>query len=175
MGYPPLCRIQGSRIQHFRKTVGPSPRGRRSRGGSLLVFTFVSVLVVIPMLGLAIDGAISFWVKARLSTALDAAALAAGRSPTSNASTIVQQYVYANFPVGWLGTSFSVAPTANIDYPNINTRRATRECFPQCPAALSGNLRQAKCHYLSRGRLVPPQYERHPCTRPLRFHEHDRP
>ena len=38
---------------------------------------------------------------------------------------MVQQYVYANFPPGWLGTSFTTVPTASIDYPNMGTRRVT--------------------------------------------------
>jgi Flp pilus assembly protein TadG len=97
----------------------------RPRGASLILFTFVAVLVVIPMIGLAIDGAIGFWIKAKLSAAVDAAALAAGRNPTANATTTVQQYVYANFPSGWLGTTYSVAPNAVVTNPNLATRQIT--------------------------------------------------
>ena len=101
----------------------PSLRKNQQRGASLMLFTFVSVLLVIPMVGLSIDGAIVFWVKAKLSTAVDAAALAAGRNPSANATTTAQQYVYANLPAAWMGTSYSVAPTAVVDYPNSGTRR----------------------------------------------------
>ena len=55
----------------------PSLNNSRERGVSVMIFTLVSVLVVIPLMGLAIDGSIGFWVKAKLSAALDAAALAA--------------------------------------------------------------------------------------------------
>jgi hypothetical protein len=108
----------------FCPTGRPSPNGRE-RGASLMIFTFACVLVVIPVIGLAIDGATGFWVKARLSTAVDAAALAAGRNPSANATTTVQQYVYANFPSGWMGTTFSVAPTATVTNPNLATRLVT--------------------------------------------------
>lgn len=100
-----------------------SGKSDRQGGQSLILFTFVSVLVVIPIIGLAIDGSINFWVRAKLSAAVDAAALAAGRNPTANATTTVQQYVYANFPSGWMGTTFSVAPTAVVTYPNAGTRQ----------------------------------------------------
>jgi Flp pilus assembly protein TadG len=77
------------------------------------------------MIGLAIDGAILFWVKARLSAAVDAAALAAGRNPTADANSTAQQYVYANFPSGWMGTAFSVAPTGVVSYPLSSLRQVT--------------------------------------------------
>jgi Flp pilus assembly protein TadG len=92
---------------------------------SFVLFTFVSVLVVIPVIGLAVDGGIDFWVKAKLSAAVDAGALAAGRNPSASPTTTVQQYVYANFPPGWMGTTFSVAPTAVVSYPNPGTRQVS--------------------------------------------------
>jgi Flp pilus assembly protein TadG len=85
----------------------------------------ISALVLIPMIGLAIDGAILFWVKAKLSAAVDAAALAAGRTPSANANTTAQQYVYANFPAGWMGTSFSVPPKGVPTNPSLGTRQVT--------------------------------------------------
>jgi Flp pilus assembly protein TadG len=108
-----------------RKTDVASHSSGRERGVSVLLFTWVSVLVLIPVIGLSIDGSIGFWVKARLSTALDAAALAAGRSPTETAQTVVNQYMAADFPAGWLGTSFSAVPTATITSPTSGTRVVT--------------------------------------------------
>jgi Flp pilus assembly protein TadG len=69
---------------------------------------------VIPLVGLAIDGAMVFLVKAKLSSAVDAAALAAGRSinvyesqqqNSGPVATVAQQWFAANFPSGWLGAS----------------------------------------------------------------------
>ena len=97
----------------------------RERGASLITFTLVCVMVLIPMMGLAIDGAINFWVKAKLSSAVDAAALAAGRNPSANATTTALQYIYANFPAGWMGTSFPSTPTAVATFPYPGTRTVT--------------------------------------------------
>ncbi len=103
-----------------------SSRARKTeRGAALLLFTILTALVLLPLIGLAIDGAILFWAKAKLSAAVDAAALAAGRDPSANATTTAQQYVYANFPSGWMGTSFPSAPTAPVDSPQLGTRRVT--------------------------------------------------
>ncbi|MBV9268923.1 MAG: hypothetical protein JO061_22325, partial [Acidobacteriaceae bacterium] len=87
------------------------------RGTALVLFTFITALVVIPMVGLAIDGSIVFWAKAKLSAAVDAAALTAGRSINVKVSntqntcqtsgpvvTVAQQWFAANYPNGWLGT-----------------------------------------------------------------------
>jgi Flp pilus assembly protein TadG len=92
--------------------------------------TLMTALVLVPMIGLAIDGTILYWTKAKLSAAVDAAALAAARSLSvgqtidaqrASAQSIGVQYLNANFPSGWMGvtTQFS---TANID-PEEGTNR----------------------------------------------------
>ncbi len=92
----------------------PDSSRKRQRGATLLLFTILVALVLIPLLGLAIDGAIVFWVRAKLSAAVDAAALAGGRSinvyetqaqNTGTAVTVAQEWFSANYPTGWLGTS----------------------------------------------------------------------
>jgi Mg-chelatase subunit ChlD len=90
------------------------PKGRESeRGASLIAFTLLLTFIILPMMGLGIDVAIQYWIKARLSSAVDAAALAAGRSlnvgstvasQTANAQAVGRQYFAANFPTGTLGT-----------------------------------------------------------------------
>ncbi len=91
-----------------------STHRERQRGATLLLFTILVTLVLIPLLGLAIDGAVVFWVRAKLSAAVDAAALAAGRSinayvtqpqNTGTAANVAQEWFAANYPSGWLGTS----------------------------------------------------------------------
>jgi Flp pilus assembly protein TadG len=100
--------------------MGRSKKGER--GSSLILFTLITALVLIPMAGLAFDGAVLFWEKARLSAAVDAAALATGRAlNTSQALTsqldsikqIGQNYFLANFQPGHMGTSVTT-PTANL-------------------------------------------------------------
>jgi Flp pilus assembly protein TadG len=90
-----------------------------------MVFTILTALVILPLIGLAIDGSILYWTKAKLSAAVDAAALAAGRNPSANPSTEASEYVYANFPPGWMGAVFSSPPAATVDFPAQSQRRVT--------------------------------------------------
>lgn len=85
--------------------------GDRRAGISTLVGG--GIVVMVGALGLATDAARGYMVKARLSQALDAAALAGGRamfSPTRDAQ--IQMFFQANFPPGFMG--------ANVTGPNIN-------------------------------------------------------
>ena len=84
------------------------------RGASIILFTLLFAFVLIPIMGLGIDTSIQYWVKARLSAAVDAAALSAARSlnvgstieaQTANAQAVGRQYFLANFPAGIMGTS----------------------------------------------------------------------
>ncbi len=87
--------------------------GRRERGTIMLLFTIMALLVGLPLIGLAVDGAVVFWAKAKLSSAVDAAALAAGRAINTKMSlqqntqpvqSIGTQWFWANFPDSWLNT-----------------------------------------------------------------------
>jgi Flp pilus assembly protein TadG len=100
---------------------------RNERGVTLVMFTMMVALVIIPMIGLAIDGSILYWTKAKLSAAVDAGALAAGRDLSADPTTTAQNYIYANLPPGWLGSSYSPAPTVTValDTPTLGTRRVT--------------------------------------------------
>ena len=102
----------------------PLARRRGQRGAALLTLTLMVAAVLLPLIGLAIDGALLYWVRARLSSAVDAAALAAGRalnakvSTTTNSGNAVatgNRWFSANFPAGWLGTSVvGGAPTITL-------------------------------------------------------------
>ena len=106
---------------------------RRQRGATIVLFTLLVALVLIPLLGLAIDGAVVFWVRARLSSAVDAAALAGGRSinvyetqaqTTGTASTVAQQWFSANYPTGWLGTTIvGGGPTVTVQPTQMATQQ----------------------------------------------------
>ena len=83
------------------------------KGSALILFTTMLVLVVVPIVGLAIDGAVLYLIRARLNAATDAAALAGARSlstgldiasQTASATATAQAYFNANFPVGALRT-----------------------------------------------------------------------
>jgi Flp pilus assembly protein TadG len=92
---------------------GARPGGRRDRGIAIIV-TALFLLVVIPMLGLSVDASYLYVVKAKLSTACDAAALAAARSLSvgltmaeqeASAAARARAFFDANFPDGYLGSA----------------------------------------------------------------------
>jgi Flp pilus assembly protein TadG len=97
------------------------------RGAALILFTIMLVLVVLPLIGLSIDGGVAYFAQARLSSAVDAAALAGARSlnvgqdPSSqaaNAQAIAAKYFDANFPPGILN---STNTTVTADPPKVSS------------------------------------------------------
>ncbi len=120
------------------------PRSKLAeRGASLILFTFLTVLIVIPMIGLAIDGSIVFWEKARLSASVDAAALAAGRSlsvgqtltaQVASATATAQNYFTANFQPGSMGTSVvGGQPTITVAQTSTTVRTVTVQATVTVP------------------------------------------
>ncbi|MBV9302096.1 MAG: VWA domain-containing protein [Acidobacteriaceae bacterium] len=91
--------------------------------------------VVLPLVGLAIDGSVGYWLKAKLSSAVDAAALAAGRSLSvgltlqaqiNSATQTAQTYFAANFPTGLMGTALvGGQPNVAIAQTGTHTRTVT--------------------------------------------------
>lgn len=110
-------------------------RKQKQRGATVILFTFMMILVVIPIIGLAIDGSIVMWEKARLVASVDAAALAAGRSLSvalgdadqkAAAGQIADMYFNANFQPGQMGTS--VIPNLDGQLPfNLQTSSGSRK------------------------------------------------
>lgn len=99
-----------------------NPKDRKSRGFILLTHA-VMIFFTIAMIGLAVDAGTMYVIKGRLSSAVDAAALAAGRSvnlantiaAASAAATVTAtQFFNANFPNGYLGTG-----TMNLTTPTF--------------------------------------------------------
>ncbi len=89
---------------------------KQQRGATLVVFTVITAFVMLPIAGLAIDVSVQYWIKAKLSSAVDAASLAAARSLSvgltasaqqASAQLVGQQYFAANFPTGILGTTLT--------------------------------------------------------------------
>ena len=86
---------------------------RRGERGVTLVMVTLMMTFIMATIGLAVDAGTAFVVKQTLGGAVDAAALAAGRSlnvgndlPTVQASarSAAQQFFTANFPSGYMGT-----------------------------------------------------------------------
>jgi Flp pilus assembly protein TadG len=84
----------------------------RGEGGAIAIYFGLSAIVFVGVAGLAVDAARGYLVKARLSEAIDAAALAGGKAlqSTSNSdSTKVKAdalaFFNANFPNGAMGAT----------------------------------------------------------------------
>jgi Flp pilus assembly protein TadG len=109
------------------------PRDKRRRGTVIILFSIMLMMVVLPIVGLSIDGAVLYLVRAKLSAACDAAALAGGRSvnngttfstQVANAETIMNSYFYANFPNG-LWRTRNTQLSLNVQYTATHTRTTT--------------------------------------------------
>ena len=98
------------------KVTARAPRSRE-RGIATFIVA-VSLMVLIPIVGLAVDGGVAFVVRTRLSAAMDSAALAAGRginlsdtvaNAQAQATTQATNFFNANFPPGYLNTDASTS------------------------------------------------------------------
>lgn len=119
-----------SGLKHRLAALAASNRvtyGRYLRGesGAIAIYFGLSCLVFIGVAGLAVDAARGYLVKARLSEAIDAAALAGGKAlqtandPQNNkVKADALAFFNANFPNGALGANV-VTPVINIT--NNNT------------------------------------------------------
>jgi Flp pilus assembly protein TadG len=98
---------------------------RGERGATMVLIMLALPLVMIPLVGLAIDGTRLYIVQAKLSAAVDGAALGAGRLIGTNADTteIAGEFLDVNFPSGFWGTyglQKSVNYTNNLGTRTIN-------------------------------------------------------
>ena len=103
---------------------------KRSEGGFTLILGMLSLLFIIPVIGLAIDVGFLYISKSKLQAAVDGAALAAARSLNIGQSTSSQaaagqanavNWFYANFPNNFFGSSGTVMNTSTVtvtDDPN---------------------------------------------------------
>ncbi len=107
------------------------PNRESQRGSAMVLFVAILAFVLIPIVGLAIDGTILYVVKAKLVTAVDSAALATGRSLSASSSCdgsgssgqdIASTYFDANFPANTMGTSASSVSVASTCDPQSKVR-----------------------------------------------------
>jgi Flp pilus assembly protein TadG len=100
------------------KRTFESIRKSRERGIAAYL-TAIFMLVMIPIVGLAIDGGFAFVIRTRLSAAADASALAAGRginlastvaAAQAQATSQATAFFNANFPSGYMNTSTLAVP-----------------------------------------------------------------
>src|ERR1700759_3332953 len=92
-----------------------------SERGSVAIYFGLSAIVFVGVAGLAVDAARGYLVKARLSEAIDAAALAGGKAlqnSSANNATInsdVLAFFGANFPSGAMGANVATPSIAVIN------------------------------------------------------------
>jgi len=99
------------------------------RGATVILFSFMIVTVIAPLIGFAIDGSICYWMKTKLSSSVDSAALAAARSLSlasdstqlqSQGAATASEYFTANFQTGSMGTSLPSVTQASPCTDNSN-------------------------------------------------------
>lgn len=86
-----------------------------AKRGGVALFLALAIIPLVGAVGLAVDSARGYLVKQRLSQAVDAAALAAGRAIGSDdLSGDIEKYFAANFPAGYAGAD-TAAPSFSVD------------------------------------------------------------
>src|SRR5580704_8902299 len=97
----------------------PATRNPKEKGVTLILGT-LSMLFIIPMMGLAVDVGFLYAVKSKLQSAVDGSSLAAARAlslgsslsaQTSSAQSNAVTWFNANFPSGFFGTYNTVMGT----------------------------------------------------------------
>ena len=90
------------------------------------------MMVLIPIVGLGIDGATLYAIRMRMSQAVDAAALAGARSlnagqdlnsQTAAAQAVALKYLHANFPAGFWGSTNLSTPSPTVAQDDVSHRR----------------------------------------------------
>ena len=77
-------------------------------GGGIAVFLAIAAVPLIGFIGIGTDAARAWVVKSRLSSALDAAALAGGRAFfNADRDAQINMFFNANFPTGFMGATVS--------------------------------------------------------------------
>lgn len=106
------------KLHGWMRRLGPPICFARSRDGGVLILLGVMIIPLIAMVGLALDSSRAYLAKARLSNAVDAAALAGGRAFGKDyQDSDVEKYFAANFPESFMGAT--VAPLViTPDYSN---------------------------------------------------------
>lgn len=105
------------------KLLRSQRRLMNQRGVSVFLFGFCLV-VMVPVIGLAVDVTLMYLAQTKLSAAADAAALAGARALSrgnnetaqqQSATDVATSYFYKNYPDGYLSTVSIAAPTIAID------------------------------------------------------------
>jgi len=114
------------------------------RGAALILYT-VLLPTMLLFCGLAIDLTMLYVVQTRLSTAVDGAALGAGRllGTTANTSEIAGEFLNANYPTGFWG-SYNLTPSISVTT-NASLHTIVVSATVQVPLLFLRVLRQQNC------------------------------
>lgn len=103
------------------------PSNQFRNGQAVVLFSTMVAFVLVPLVGMAIDGGRAYLVRLKLSTAVDGGAIAAARllgsgsSPTqqsANAVATAGEFVNANFPTGFFGATLPATQPGGSNNPN---------------------------------------------------------
>lgn len=92
---------------------------KKKNQGIIAILMTIALPVLLLIVGLAIDSAMAFGVKAKLSGAVDAASLAAARSVSNGEAAAIadaNKYFDANFPSDFFSSSVVGRPQINFAY-----------------------------------------------------------
>jgi Flp pilus assembly protein TadG len=115
----------------------------RHRKGFAVILTTLSLVLLVPMVGLAIDVSMLYMIRAKLSGAVDAAVLAGAQSlanggdagtQRASAQDAATRFFNANFPSGYWGTTnVTFAPPVIDDSTTANYRTVTATASATAP------------------------------------------
>lgn len=108
----------------MRQAKNDRSRARARQKGFALMLTSLMLVFIVSLMGMAVDAGVLFAIRARLSAAVDSAALAADRGVSlganlsdanSKATEAAKRFLKANFPDGYLGID-SAQTQLNADF-----------------------------------------------------------
>jgi Flp pilus assembly protein TadG len=115
----------------------------RHRKGFAVILTTLSLVLLVPIVGLAIDVSILYMIRAKLSGAVDAAVLAGAQSlanggdaasQRASAQDAAARFFNANFPSGYWGTTnVTFAPPVIDDTSAVNYRTVSATASATAP------------------------------------------
>src|ERR1700691_94351 len=136
-----------------------SEKRRGRRGIVVIMLSMMVAVVMLPLVGLAVDGSILYLVQAKLSAAVDAASLAAARSlsvgldistQTASATATAQSFFTGNFPTGYWNTS-NLSLSTTVAQTAYKTRTVTMVASVTVPLTFMRLLGQTGSTVVAQG------------------------
>jgi Flp pilus assembly protein TadG len=126
-----------------------------NRRGVALVLAALLCLVLVPIVGLAIDGSIAYMMRGKLSTAIDAAVLAGARSlnrgadiasQRENAKAVARRYFAANLPQRDWGATVNQQDPIVIENDTTHIRSVSMTASADVPLTFLSMLHFSSVH-----------------------------